>query len=95
MDALGGQKDSGQAITAQEAASVVELQANHTTLDDDVMRSSATARAREVAGIDHAREETVDGEHGRITTRTSGITSAREGPVVKDSWAKLHSESFR
>jgi predicted transposase YbfD/YdcC len=51
----------------------------------------ADARATAFAGIDHERYETVDGDHGRIETRTYWITSDIEWLEAKGSWAKLQS----
>ncbi len=75
IDAMGCQKDIAQAITEQEADDVLALKENHKTLYDDVALFFADARATDVAGIDHAHDETVDGDHGRIETRTYWITS--------------------
>jgi predicted transposase YbfD/YdcC len=91
IDALGCQKDIAQAITEQEADYVLALKENHKTLYDDVTLFFADARATDFAGIDHERHETVDGDHGRIETRTYWITSDIEWLEAKGSWAKLQS----
>jgi predicted transposase YbfD/YdcC len=91
IDAMGCQKDIAQAITEQEADYVLALKENHKTLYDDVMLFFADARATEFAGIDHAHYKTVDGDHGRIETRTYWLTSDIEWIEAKGSWAKLQS----
>jgi predicted transposase YbfD/YdcC len=75
IDALGCQKEIAQAITDQGADDVLALKENHQTLYDDVQLFLDDAKTTGFAGITHARAETVDGDHGRIETRTYWVTS--------------------
>lgn len=67
------------------------LKKNHSTLYEDVKLFLDDAREREFAEIDHGYHETVDGEHGRIETRTYWITSDIEWLGAQVSWAHLQS----
>jgi len=91
IDAMGCQKDIAQAITEQGADYVLALKENHKTLHDDVALFFEDAKATDFAGLDHERYETVDGDHGRIETRTYWITSDIEWLGGKASWSKLQS----
>lgn len=91
IDAMGCQKEIAQAITEQGADYVLALKENHQTLYDDVQLFLDDAKATDFAEMDHACVETVDGDHGRIETRTYWVTSAIEWLGAKASWAKLHS----
>jgi predicted transposase YbfD/YdcC len=91
MDAMGCQKEIARAITAQGADDVLALKENHQTLYDDVKLFLDDAKATAFSGIDHERIETVDGDHGRIETRTYWVTSAIDWLGAKASWANLQS----
>ena len=68
-------KAIAQDITDQGADDVLALKENHPTLYDDVTVFFDEAQTPEFAEIEHAYQETVDGDHGRIETRRSWITS--------------------
>ena len=70
---------------------VLALKENHPTLYEDVTQFFDEAKATEFAEITHEYHETVDGDHGRIETRRSWITSDIESLGAKTSWAKLQS----
>lgn len=91
IDAMGCQKEIAQVITDQGADYVLALKENHQTLYDDVKLFLDDAKATDFAELDHACVETVDGDHGRIETRTYWVTSDIEWLGAKASWAKLHS----
>ena len=91
IDAMGCQKEIAKVITEQEADYVLALKENHKTLHDDVALFFEDAKATDFAGIDHERYETVDGDHGRIETRTYWITSDIEWLGAKASWSRLQS----
>ena len=75
IDAMGCQKEIAQAITDQGADYVLALKENHHTLYDDVTLFLDDAKTTGFAGMTHARAETVDGDQGRIETRTYWVTS--------------------
>jgi predicted transposase YbfD/YdcC len=91
IDAMGCQKEIAQAITDQGADYVLALKENHQTLYDDVKLFLDDAKATDFGEIAHACVATVDGDHGRIETRTYWVTSAIEWLGAKASWAKLQS----
>ena len=91
MDAIGCQKEMAQVMTEQEADDVLALKDNHPPLSEEVRQFFDEATATAFAAIPHEYHETVDGDHGRIETRRSWITSAIESLGAKTSWAKLHS----
>jgi predicted transposase YbfD/YdcC len=75
IDAMGCQKEIAQAIADQGADYVLALKENHQTLYDDVKLFLDDAKATGFTGMHHACAETVDGDHGRIETRTYWVTS--------------------
>jgi predicted transposase YbfD/YdcC len=89
IDAMGCQQEIAQAITTQGADDVLALKDNHQTLSDAVQLFVDDAKATAFAGIDHERIETVDGDHGRMATRTYWVTSAIDWLGAKASWATL------
>jgi predicted transposase YbfD/YdcC len=91
IDAMGCQKAIAQDITDQGADYVLALKENHPTLYDDVTVFFDEAQTTEFAEIEHAYQETVDGDHGRIETRRYWITSDIEWLGAKGSWANLQS----
>ena len=91
IDAMGCQKEIAQAITDQGADYVLALKENHQTLYDDVKLFLDDAKATDFGESAHACVATVDGDHGRIETRTYWVTSAIEWLGAKASWAKLQS----
>ena len=68
-------KEIAQAITEQGTDYVLALKENHHTLYDDVQLFLDDAKGTDFAEIAHACVGTVDGDHGRIETRTDGVTS--------------------
>jgi len=91
MDARGCQKAMAKVITEQEADDVLALKENHPPLSEEVTQFFDEAKATACAEITQEYHETVDGDHGRIETRRSWITSAIESLGAKTSWAKLPS----
>jgi predicted transposase YbfD/YdcC len=78
IDAMGCQKEIAQAITDQGADYILALKENHQTLYDEVKLFVDDAKATDCAEIAHACVATVDGDHGRLETRTYWVTSAME-----------------
>lgn len=70
IDAMGCQRDIAQKIIDKKADYILALKGNQGTLRDDV---ELFAREQDAAGFTHtqvSRDKTVDGDHGRIETRT-------------------------
>jgi predicted transposase YbfD/YdcC len=74
IDAIGCQRDIAQQIIAKKADYVLALKGNQGTLRDDVELFVVEQKA---AGFKDAtkisRDQTVDGDHGRIETRTTTV----------------------
>ena len=94
IDAMGCQQEIAQVITEQGADYVLALKKNHSTLYDDVKLLLDDAQASGFADLDYAYHETVDGEHGRIETRSYWTTSEIDWLGAKMSWANLQSIGF-
>jgi predicted transposase YbfD/YdcC len=70
IDAIGCQRDIAAAILAKSADYVLALKGNQGTLRDDVELLAAEQKANGFKDTLISRHETVDGDHGRIETRT-------------------------
>jgi predicted transposase YbfD/YdcC len=70
IDAIGCQRDIAAAILAKNADYVLALKGNQGTLCDDVELLAAEQKANGFKDTLISRHETVDGDHGRIETRT-------------------------
>ena len=79
LEAMGCQQAIAPAMTEQGADDVLALKANHHTVYDEGTRCVAEANAPDVVEMAHAGVATVDGDHGRLATRTAWGTSAMEG----------------
>jgi predicted transposase YbfD/YdcC len=70
IDAIGCQRDIAQEILNKKADYVLALKGNQATLREDVEVFAAEQRANGFKDTKVSRHETVDGDHGRIETRT-------------------------
>ena len=70
IDAMGCQRDIAQKILNKNADYVLALKGNQGTLCEDVEVFVAEQKARDFQDTKISRHETVDGDHGRIETRT-------------------------
>jgi predicted transposase YbfD/YdcC len=73
IDAMGCQREIAQKIVDKKADYVLALKGNQGSLRDDVELFAAEQQA---AGFKHtsvSRDQTVDGDHGRIETRTTTV----------------------
>jgi predicted transposase YbfD/YdcC len=73
IDAIGCQRDIARKIIDKEADYVLALKANQGALHDDVRIFAAEQKARRFSDTTVTRDETVDGDHGRIETRTTTV----------------------
>ena len=87
IDAMGCQRDIAQQILNKKADYVLALKGNQGTLRDDVEVFAAEQKANGFKHTKISRHETVDGDHGRIETRTytaihdvAGSRNATTGP---------------
>ncbi len=70
IDAMGCQRDIAQKILDKKADYALALKGNQGTLREDVEVFAAEQKANDFKNTKVTRHETVDGDHGRIETRT-------------------------
>src|SRR6266853_2443079 len=70
IDAMGCQRDIAAKILDKKADYVLALKGNQGTLCEDVEVFVAEQKAKDFQDTKISRHETVDGDHGRIETRT-------------------------
>jgi predicted transposase YbfD/YdcC len=70
IDAIGCQRDIAEKILEKKADYVLALKGNQGTLCEDVEVFAAEQKAKGFQDTKISRHETVDGDHGRIETRT-------------------------
>jgi predicted transposase YbfD/YdcC len=70
IDAMGCQREIADQILQQKADYVLALKGNQGTLREDVEVFAAEQKATGFKDAKVSRHETVDGDHGRIETRT-------------------------
>ena len=73
IDAMGCQRDIARQIRDQKADYVLALKGNQGTLRQDVEVFVAEQQASGFADTKISRDQTVDGDHGRIETRTTTV----------------------
>jgi len=70
IDAMGCQRDIAAKIVAKKADYVLALKGNQGTLREDIELFATEQKAKGFRDTTVSRHETVDGDHGRIETRT-------------------------
>ena len=70
IDAMGCQRDIAQKIIDKKADTILALKGNQGTLRDDVEMFAREQKAVAFKNASVSRDTTVDGDHGRIETRT-------------------------
>src|SRR6266550_8823557 len=70
IDAMGCQRDIAQKVLDKKADYILALKGNQGTLREDVELFAAEQKANGFRDTKITRHETVDGDHGRIETRT-------------------------
>lgn len=93
IDAIGCQKNIAKAIVEKEADYLLCLKQNHPGLHERAERFVREMDLTNWAGVRHAVAQTVDGDHGRIETRTLWLVDAAEalGPEAVAQWPGLAS----
>ena len=93
IDAMGCQRDIAEKIVDKKADYVLALKGNQGTLREDVEVFVAEQKADGFKDTKVSRHETVDGDHGRIETRTlahnksgAGVTGALLHPLSTIYW---------
>ena len=73
IDAMGCQRDIAQKILDKKADYVLALKGNQGTLREDVELFAAEQKAKGFIDTKISRNQTVDGDHGRIETRATTV----------------------
>jgi predicted transposase YbfD/YdcC len=73
IDAMGCQRDIAEKIVAKKADYVLALKGNQGSLREDVELFATEQKAAGFKDTTISRHETVDGDHGRIETRTTTV----------------------
>jgi predicted transposase YbfD/YdcC len=73
IDAMGCQRDIAKAIVDKKADYVLALKGNQGTLREDVELFIAEQKANAFKDTRISQDKTVDGDHGRIETRTTTV----------------------
>ncbi len=73
IDAMGCQREIAQKIIDKKADYVLALKGNQGTLRDDVELFVTEQKAKDFKDTRISRDKTVDGDHGRIETRTTTV----------------------
>ena len=73
IDAIGCQRDIAKTIINKKADYVLALKGNQGSLRDDVDVFVAEQKASDFQDTTISRHQTVDGDHGRIETRTTTV----------------------
>jgi predicted transposase YbfD/YdcC len=73
IDAMGCQRDIAQKVVDKKADYVLALKGNQGSLRQDVELFVAEQKAAGFKDAEISRDQTVDGDHGRIETRTTTV----------------------
>ena len=73
IDAMGCQREIARAILDKKADYVLALKGNQGSLREDVEVFAAEQQAKGFADAEVSQETTIDGDHGRIETRTTTV----------------------
>ncbi len=68
IDAMGCQRDMAQKVVEKKADYVLALKGNQGSLREDVELFAAEQKAAGLRDTTISRDQTVDGDHGRIET---------------------------
>lgn len=91
IDAMGCQRDIAQAILDKKADYVLALKGNQGTLREDVEYFAKTEQGRDFVGIHISQNQQVDGDHGRIETRTTTVIHDVHWLQKHHNWPGLQS----
>ena len=89
IDAMGCQRDIAQKILDKKADYVLALKGNQGRLREDVELFVAEQKAKEFKDTKISRHETVDGDHGRIETRTTTVIHEAAWLQERHGWPGL------
>jgi len=90
IDAMGCQRDIAAKILDKKADYVLALKGNQGTLCEDVEVFVAEQKAKDFQDTKISRHETVDGDHGRIETRTTTVIHDVDWLQERHDWPGLN-----
>lgn len=90
IDAIGCQRDIAREILDKKADYVLALKGNQGTLREDVELFVAEQKGRDFKDTTTSRDETVDGDHGRIETRTTTVIHDVAWLLKRHDWPGLN-----
>jgi predicted transposase YbfD/YdcC len=91
LDAMGCQRAIARKILDKKADYVLALKDNQTTLREDVEVFVAEQKANGFQDATISRDQTVDGDHGRIETRTTTVIQDADWLRDRHDWPGLKS----
>jgi predicted transposase YbfD/YdcC len=89
IDAMGCQRDIAQRVIDKKADYVLALKGNQGSLRDDAELFVTEQKASGFVDTEISRDTTVDGDHGRIETRTTTVIHDVEWLQQRHSWPGL------
>ena len=89
IDAMGCQRDIAQKVIDKQAEYVLALKGNQGSLREDVELFATEQNARGFADTKISQDTTVDGDHGRIETRTTTVIHDVKWLQERHDWPGL------
>jgi predicted transposase YbfD/YdcC len=89
IDAMGCQREIAQAILNKKADYVLALKGNQGSLREDVELFATEQKLSDFADTKITRDTTVDGDHGRIETRTTTVIDDTKWLQERHDWPGL------
>ncbi len=89
IDAMGCQREIAQKIVDKKADYVLALKGNQGSLREDVEVFVAEQKAKDFKDTTISRHETIDGDHGRIETRTTTVIHDVAWLQERHNWPAL------
>jgi predicted transposase YbfD/YdcC len=90
IDAMGCQREIAKKIIDKKADYVLALKGNQGSLREDVEVFAADQKARNFADTRISQDTTIDGDHGRIETRTITVVHDIEWLQERHDWPGLN-----
>jgi predicted transposase YbfD/YdcC len=89
IDAMGCQRDIAQKVIDRKADYILALKGNQGSLRDDVELFATEQKTRGFADTTISQDRTVDGDHGRIETRTTTVIHDVKWLQERHDWPGL------
>jgi predicted transposase YbfD/YdcC len=90
IDAMGCQRAIAQKVIDKKADYVLALKGNQGSLQDDVELFVAEQKAKDFADAKISRHTSIDGDHGRIETRTTTVIHDIAWLQERHAWPGLN-----